>query len=102
MTGCVTVVLESTYGPAQGTTAIAELEVYAVGERGGSGEALLAHVIAAGAPGATASAAELATRGAAAAAAIDSELSATTDPAARRRLVAALARVSDPGAHPHP
>jgi len=100
VTGCVTVVLESTYGPAQGTTAIAELEVYAVGERGGSGEALLAHVIAAGAPGATASAAELATRGAAAAAAIDSELSATTDPAARRRLVAALARVSDPAAIP--
>ena len=100
VTGCVTVVLESTYGPPQGTTAIAELEVYAEGERGGGGEALLAHVVAAGAAGATATAAELATRGAAAAAAIDIELAATTDPGARRRLVAALTRVADPAAVP--
>ena len=33
--GCVTVILETTYGPPQGTTAIAELEVFADGERTG-------------------------------------------------------------------
>ena len=96
--GCVTVVLESTWGPPQGATAIAELEVYAEGERGGSGEALLAQVVAEGASGATTAAAALGKRGAAAVAAIDSELAATTDPAARRRLVGALARVADPAA----
>jgi len=98
--GCVTVILESTYGPPQGTTEIAELEVYAEGERGGTGEALLAHVVAEGASGATTAAAELGTRGAAAATAIDGELATTTDPGVRRRLVAALTRVADPAAGP--
>ena len=50
--GCVTVVLESTYGRPQGTTAIAELEVFAEGERSGGGDALLAKVVAEDADGA--------------------------------------------------
>src|SRR5215468_6857275 len=98
--GCVTVVLEATYGPAQGTTAIAELEVFADGERSGGGDALLAHVVAEGAAGATTAAAALARRGAAGAAAIDGELAATTDPATRRRLIHALTAIADPAAVP--
>src|SRR5262245_9376614 len=98
--GCVTVVLESTYGPAQGTTAIAELEVFAEGERTGGGDAALAHIIAEGAQGATAAAAALARRGAAGAAAIDGELAATSDADARRRLIRALAGIADPAAAP--
>jgi hypothetical protein len=98
--GCVTVILEATYGPVHGTTAIAELEVFAEGERGAGGEALLAHVVAEGASGATSAAAALANRGAAAAAAIDRELAGTTDPGARRRLTAALVRIADPAAAP--
>src|SRR4051812_47315805 len=69
--GCVTVVLEATYGPPQGTTAIAELEVFAEGERGGGGDALLARMVAEGAAGAITAEAALARRGAAGAAAID-------------------------------
>jgi HEAT repeats len=98
--GCVTVVLESTYGPAQGATAIAELEVFADGERTGGGDAVLAHIIAEGAQGATTAAAALARRGAAGAAAIDGELAATTDADARRRLIRALAGIADPAAAP--
>ena len=98
--GCVTVVLEATYGPAQGATAIAELEVFADGERGGGGDALLAHIVAEGAAGAVTAAATLARRGAAGAAAIDGELAATTDPATRRRLIHALAGIADPAAVP--
>src|SRR5205814_400383 len=63
--GCITVVLEATYGPPQGTTAIAELEMFAEGERSGGGDALLAHIVAEGATGATTAAATLARRGAA-------------------------------------
>ncbi|MDQ3300046.1 MAG: hypothetical protein M3619_25990, partial [Myxococcota bacterium] len=62
--GCVTVVIESTYGKSQGTTAIAELGVYAEGERTGGGEALLARVVAQGQSGSTTAAAALARRGA--------------------------------------
>jgi hypothetical protein len=98
--GCVTVILESTHGAAQGATAIAELEVYAEGERTGGGDALLARVVAEGSTGATTAAAALARRGAAGAAAIDGELGATTDPAARRRLVGALVGIADPAAAP--
>lgn len=98
--GCVTVVLEASYGPAQGATAIAELEVFADGERRGGGDALLARVVAEGAAGATTAAAALGRRGAAGAAAIDGELAATTDPAARRRLIRALTAVADPAAVP--
>ena len=98
--GCVTVVLESTYGPPQGATAIAELEVFAEGERGGGGEALLAHIVAQDAPGAVNATAALARRGAAGAAAIDAELSTTTDPGARRRLIHALVGIADPAAAP--
>ncbi|HEY0476102.1 MAG TPA: HEAT repeat domain-containing protein [Kofleriaceae bacterium] len=96
--GCVTVVLESSYGPAQGATAIAELEVFAEGERSAGGEALLAHVVAQDAAGATTAAAALGQRGAAGAAAIDAELATTTAPGARRRLVRALAGIADPAA----
>lgn len=98
--GCVTVILESTYGAPQGTTAIAELEVFAEGERSGGGEALLAHVVAEGKAGATTTAAALRKRGAAGIAAIDGELAATTDPGARRRLIVALAGIADPAAAP--
>jgi hypothetical protein len=98
--GCVTVILESTYGAPQGATAIAELEVFAEGERAGGGEALLAHVVAGGATGATTAAAALGKRGASGAAAIDRELATTTDPGARRRLIGALAGIADPAAAP--
>ncbi len=98
--GCVTVILESTYGPPQGTTAIAELEVFADGERTGGGEALLAHVVAEGSAGATTAAAALGKRGAQGAAAIESQLATATDPAARRRLIGALAGIADPAAAP--
>ncbi|HEX2689591.1 MAG TPA: hypothetical protein VHN14_23395, partial [Kofleriaceae bacterium] len=72
--GCVTVILESTYGDPHGTTAIAELEVFGEGERAGGGDALLAHIVAEGSPGAIAAAAALARRGAQGAAAIDGAL----------------------------
>ena len=98
--GCVTVILESTYGAPQGTTAIAELEVFADGERTGGGEALLAHVVAEGASGATTAAAALGQRGAQGAAAIEGELATATDPGARRRLIGALVRIADPAAAP--
>jgi len=98
--GCVTVVLESTYGKPQGITAIAELEVYAEGERAGGGEAMLAKLVADGKDGATDAAAALGRRGAAGVAAIDGELARTTDRSARRRLVGALVRIKDPSAIP--
>jgi HEAT repeats len=98
--GCVTVILESTYGAPQGTTAIAELEVFAEGERSGGGEALLAQVVAEGAAGAKTAASALGKRGAAGAAAIDGALAATTDQAARRRLIGALVAIHDPSAVP--
>ncbi len=99
--GCVTVVLESTYGPDKGTTAIAELAIYGEGERTGSGgEALLAHAVAQGGDGATSAAQALARRGAAGAAAIDAELARTTDAAARTRLVRAATGLKDPAAGP--
>jgi len=96
--GCVTVIVESTYGPQNGKTAIPELEVFAEGERNGGGETLLAAAVAAGSDGERAAAQELARRGAAGAAAIDAELSHTGDEAARRRLVHALIGVHDPAA----
>lgn len=95
---CVTVVLESTYGPAPGATAIAELEVFADGERGGSGDAMLAKVVAEGKDGATKAAGVLARRGAAGAAALDAEIAKTTDALARRRLIAVLVKIQDPAA----
>jgi hypothetical protein len=100
VTGCVTVILESTYGAPQGATAIAELEVFAEGERGGGGDALLAHVVAEGRAGATSAAAALARRGATGVAAIEAELAATRDAAARRRLIGALVGIADPAAGP--
>jgi hypothetical protein len=98
--GCVTVILESTFGPAKGTTQIAELGVYAEGERSGGGEATLAKVIADGGAAATSAARALSTRGAAAAAAIDAELGRAKAGAARRRLVRAAVGVVDPAIAP--
>jgi hypothetical protein len=98
--GCITVVLESVYGRAQGTTAIAELEVFAEGERAGGGESLLARLVAEGKDGAVSAAAALARRGAAGATAIDNELAKATEAGARRRLVAALVKIKDPAAAP--
>lgn len=98
--GCVTVILESTFGPDRGKTQIAELAVYADGERAGGGEVALAKVIADGADGATSAAKALSTRGAAAAAAIDAELGHAKDAAARRRLVRAAVGVTDPAIGP--
>lgn len=98
--GCVTVILESVHGRPQGTTAIGELGVFAEGERSGGGEALLAKIVAEGKAGTTSAAAALARRGAAAAVALEAELAKTTDAAARRRLVGALAKLRDPAAVP--
>ena len=100
VTGCVTVILESVHGRPQGTTAIAELQVFAEGERSGGGEALLARIVAEGKGGDVAAAAALARRGAAAAAALDAELAKTTDAGARRRIIGALAKINDPAATP--
>ena len=96
--GCVTVVLESTYGAPQGTTAIAELEVFADGERAAGGETMLARVVADGGAGATAAANALGKRGAPGVAAIEAALAATTAPDIRRRLIGALVEISDPAA----
>jgi hypothetical protein len=100
VTGCLTVVLESSYGAPQGTTAIAELEVYAAGERTDGGDALLARAVVVGGAGATAAASALAHRGTTGAAALEAALAATTDPGARRRLIGALAHISDPAVAP--
>lgn len=100
--GCITVIIESTYGADRGTTAIAELAVFAEGERaaGGGGDALLARVVAEGKDGATSAAQALARRGAAGAAAIDAELARAKDAAARSRLVRAAIELRDPAAGP--
>lgn len=94
---CVTVVIEGASG--SGPTAIAELGIYAEGERGGGGgEAVLARVIAQGKGGEEAAAKTLARRGAAGAAAIDAELAKATEAAPRRRLIHALVKIVDPAA----
>lgn len=96
--GCVTVIIESTYGPARGTTAIAELAVFAEGERAGGGDAALARVIAEGKDGATSAAQALARRGAAGVTALETELGRATDAAVRARLVRAALQIRDPAA----
>jgi hypothetical protein len=98
--GCVTGILESTFGPPKGTTQLAELSVYAEDERNGGGEAALAKVIADGGDGASSAAKALSTRGAAAAAALDAELLKVKNAAARRRLVWAAVGVTDPAIGP--
>ncbi len=98
--GCVTVVIESAYGSDRGTTGLAELEVFAEGERTGGGEAALAHVVATGSDGATAAARALARRGAMGVTALDGELAKATDVGARTRLVGALVQTNDPTAGP--
>ena len=97
--GCVTVVIESTYGTA-GSTAFAELEVYGADELGGGGDAMLAHAIAADSDGANAAARTLARRGGAGVTALEAELAKTTDAVARTRLVRALSLSRDPAAGP--
>ena len=94
---CVTVVIEGASGA--GPTTIAELNIYAEGERsGGGGEAVLAKVIAQGKGGEEAAAKTLAKRGAAGVTAIEAELAKSTDAAIRRRLVHALVKIVDPAA----
>jgi hypothetical protein len=93
--GCVSVVIESP-GPA----AFAELDVYADGERGGGGEAMLAQTIATGANGVNAAERALATRGAAAVTALEAELARANDSNAKARLVHALIASTDPSAGP--
>ena len=100
ITGCVTVVVESTYGPKTGQTAIAELEVFADGERAGGGDAMLVKAVAEGKDGANGAAQVLARRGAAGAQALDAEIAKTVDPIARRRLIGALVKIQDPAAGP--
>ncbi len=97
---CVTVTLASTYGPPTGETAIAELGIYAEGERAGGGDTLLAALVSKGGSGADTAAGRLSKRGASATTAIEAELQRTTDARARVRLVGALARVNDPSATP--
>jgi hypothetical protein len=98
--GCVTAIIESTYGAPNGATMIGELEVFAEGERTGGGEAALAKIVAAGAEGLRAAEQQLARSGAAGVAAIDAELQRTTDTSARGRLVHALIQNKDPSAGP--
>jgi hypothetical protein len=98
--GCVTAVIEATYGPGNGATSIAELEVFAEGERAGGGEAALAKIVASGADGLRAAEQQLARSGAAGVAAIDAELAKTTDASARGRLVHALIPNRDASAGP--
>ena len=98
--GCVTVVLESSYGPATGQTAIAELEVFADGERAGGGDAMLAATVAADKDGALAAAQALAGHGAAGVAALEAELAKATDARVRRRVIVALGRNHDPAVRP--
>lgn len=100
ISGCVTVVILSTYGPPSGQTAIAELGVYAEGERGGSGDVLLAGLVADGGAGAMNAAAALAKRGGPGAVAISAELQKRKHVPARRRLLAALVQIKDPAAVP--
>ncbi|MFN0253617.1 MAG: hypothetical protein ACKV2T_42510 [Kofleriaceae bacterium] len=97
--GCVTVILDSTYGPDPGQTAISELSVYADGERSGGAETILAQIIAAGGDTKNAEAV-LAKRGAAGANAIEAEILKTTDARARRRLLAVIAKIDDATAVP--
>ncbi|MBL0213636.1 MAG: HEAT repeat domain-containing protein [Myxococcales bacterium] len=100
ISGCVTVVLETTYGTPTGQTSIGELEVFAEGERTGGGDALLVKAIADGGDGAKGAAQALAQRGAAGAQAIDTEIARIQDPATRRRLIQALVKIHDPAAGP--
>ncbi|CAN5636697.1 hypothetical protein BH11MYX1_BH11MYX1_38340 [soil metagenome] len=92
-------VIESAYGGDHGSLAIGELAVYGEGERGGGGEATLAHAIAEGGDTKTAMQA-LARRGAAAATALDAELQKATSAGARTRLVRALGELRDPSVGP--
>jgi hypothetical protein len=97
--GCVTLVLESTYGSDKGTTQIGELVVYAEGERTAGSETTLAHAIAEGTDVRVASQ-ELARRGAAGVKAIEDELAKTKDHNARSKLFSALVGIKDPAAGP--
>lgn len=97
--GCVTVILEDTYGTDPGQTAISELSVYADGERSGGAEPMLARIVARGGDTTNAEAV-LAKRGAAGAAAIEAEILKTKDARARRRLLAVIAKIEDATAVP--
>ena len=100
VSGCVTVVLEASYGSPTGQTAIAELEVFADGERAGGGDAMLVKIVAEGGDGAKSAGQALSQRGASGAQAIDAELAKSHDPVVRRRLIRALVTIHDPAAGP--
>ena len=95
--GCLDIVIESSYGTS---TAIAELEVFAEGERTNGGDALLAKTVKEDGQGSQNAAHALGRHGASAVAAIDAELAKTNDAKARVRLVRALAENRDPAAGP--
>jgi hypothetical protein len=99
ITGCVTIVIESTYG-TQGTTAFAELQVWSDNEYGGGGDVMFAGVVASGGEGSEIAAQTLARRGAAGVAAIAAQLGTTKDGMARRRLIRALIDNGDPSKGP--
>ncbi|HUS26920.1 MAG TPA: HEAT repeat domain-containing protein [Kofleriaceae bacterium] len=100
ISGCVTIIIEATYGAPKGETSIAELAVFAEDERNGGGEKQLAHAVSEGKDGWIIAKQELARRGAAGAAAIEAELSATKDHHARNRLFGVLVTLKDPAAAP--
>lgn len=97
--GCVTLVLESTYGGNKGATQIGELVVYAEGERTAGSEGALAHAVAEGTD-ARVAAQELARRGAAGVKAIEDELAKAKDHDARSRLIRAAIAIKDPSVGP--
>ena len=94
--GCVTIVIESTYGAPNGTTSIGELAVFADND----GDSALAQAVAEGTDGAKAAAQGLARRGAPAAAAIEAELAKAKDQAARVRLLRVAIDMHDAAAAP--
>ncbi len=100
ISGCVTVVLEASWGSPTGQTAIAELEVFAEGERAGGGDAMLVKIVAAGGDGAKSAGQALSQQGASGAQAIDTEIARTTDPVIRARLIRALVTIHHPAAGP--
>lgn len=99
ISGCVTVILEDTYGADKGQTAISELSVYADGERAGGADPMLAQIVAAGGDTTNAEAV-LAKRGAAGATALEAEIVKTQDARVRRRLLAVIAKIEDATAVP--
>lgn len=96
MKGCVTAVI----GDVDPHAAIAELEIFAEGERAGGAEATLAGLVVSGADGAQRAAQALAHRGAAAVTALDAALASAKDAPARARVLDAIVATGDASAGP--